>query len=194
MKRRLFILLFNLLAGASLLLCMGTVVLWVRSYLVTDVWRWPYASHHDGMATYTLITIASGGGGIYVSQFLNITHLSFAPWQTEASHKTSPPAYPSDKRFTTHPPALGFYFGEITQPLSDPGEGDVARIAIVPICTLLGITAVLPSIWFIRLNRSRRARFRLREGLCLNCGYDLRATPDRCPECGTEPAKTSIAS
>jgi len=63
--------------------------------------------------------------------------------------------------------------------------GTVVRVLGVPHWFLLLVTAALPAQWLRR--HHRRTGGRRRPGLCLACGYDLRATPRRCPECGRSP-------
>lgn len=69
-----------------------------------------------------------------------------------------------------------------------PFPGTSARIInrtlIIPYWPLLAATALLPALKLRRLMQARRTRLRLLNGLCPACGFDLRATPDRCPECG----------
>jgi hypothetical protein len=48
--------------------------------------------------------------------------------------------------------------------------------------------ALPPLIRLAGLRRALIARRRRRMGLCARCGFDLRASPYRCPECGAVPS------
>lgn len=60
-----------------------------------------------------------------------------------------------------------------------------ARGIVLPHAFLAFVFAILPAYRIGRLFARRRALGRSNAGLCPVCGYDLRATPTRCPECGT---------
>jgi hypothetical protein len=80
---------------------------------------------------------------------------------------------------------LDFTYDDLTGPVRSAGSG--WRLTL-PHWAVAAPLAVLPVVWLVLRWRSRR---RHRVGCCQKCGYDLRATPDRCPECGT-PAPVAV--
>jgi predicted amidophosphoribosyltransferase len=51
---------------------------------------------------------------------------------------------------------------------------------VAPYWAVVGVLLVLPAAWVVgKLRRRRRI-----VGVCRTCGYDLRASRERCPECG----------
>jgi hypothetical protein len=67
--------------------------------------------------------------------------------------------------------------------LKAPVLGRFAEVRVAPAWPLL-VSLGLVSLWVVLVARTRR-RARRDGRRCVQCGYDLRATPQRCPECGT---------
>jgi len=64
-----------------------------------------------------------------------------------------------------------------------PGAFGQSRWIAVPYLTPLLPCAALPVMMLAGALRPRRRR---RQGLCRQCGYDLRGVTEKCPECGTD--------
>lgn len=79
---------------------------------------------------------------------------------------------------------LGFQYAEFSGPRLGVAE-QPHSLLVVPYWPVVLATSILPLRWSARRlrthSRSRLAR-------CVECGYDLRTTPGRCPECGRIPA------
>jgi hypothetical protein len=81
--------------------------------------------------------------------------------------------------------------GELSGPSDPPdvradlhlsGNDVLAELRYWPLLLAL---CILPATWLsIQVGRRRQLTRRRASRLCVHCGYDLRATADRCPECG----------
>jgi len=167
--KRLLRWLFNITSMLLLLICLAAAVMWIRGYFVGDNWVW-----YERECPNCYNTIRSGRGWMRYgwTDMSMMTGINPPP-----GHFTPEPAealYPFSRASAVNYSLPGFRYSRYA--------GSRALIVDVSYAIPFAITVVLPSIWLLRYRRQRR---RARLGLCGVCGYDLRASPGRCPECGT---------
>ena len=153
--------LLNLLTIASLVLCVVVVILWVRSYFAHDEIDLDTPNHQF------VIDSELGGMQILGPGWDEI------PWS--ATWIRTDRLLPDDEALRM--------LGEFAfYPRQRPGTPWIVRLPDWALVVAAG--APLLPLLFSRWRRRRRRMV----GVCPRCGYDLRATPDRCPECGTAEA------
>jgi hypothetical protein len=170
-------------SGVSLALCLATLVLWVRSY-----------GHHD-FAVYEVETARVRYSALELDSALGVLGIQTAYYNDldETIRRygsrgrwgfSAVPIDALDRVSLTHRMVgfTGWHTQTIGYGYEGAGGGVQQHRLFVPHWAVAAVLLVLPARrglgW---LRWSRRARW----GLCRACGYDLRASPDRCPECGT---------
>ena len=194
MRRRLF----TTLSALSLLLCAAVCVLWARSQTGSDEAAWRYDRWlGDGSAASDQVSLTSDKQRVW----LLITRGRVGPYNGQlvwGYHINADRSGGRPRLTFRHEPYEGVPWHLIQYgpdasgwgPLrwqggrrSGPRVGDDHRGIRVSVSHWLLALLLLagPMVWLTRFRKARRAR---KLGLCTACGYDLRASPDRCPECG----------
>jgi hypothetical protein len=163
--------LFNGLTALSAMLWIATIILWMQSYFGQLGYN---VSSRQSARTFQNVR----GGFQYVHEFTS-SHFDMAMDVDVVPGWYSGHAY---NTIISHP-RLGFGFARDSSP-----SGWHITVALIPAYAPFAAFAVMPVSW-LRQFRSNRSRMKMIwETRCVKCGYDLRATPDCCPECGTVPA------
>jgi hypothetical protein len=193
--RRAGRIIYNGAVVVSVLLLLVTAGVWVRSYWVSDMvyWcDWPsdYAYNHFRKA------ISSRGGlqlvidhyeGNYMPAFE--THGCHYSARNERQYPVLSDWYFNQPLFEGHrQSALGFAVESASSGSSmvGPQLSQTIKSLTLPLYFPTLLFALLPAHHFLRVRRRRRAAYRRAKGCCVFCGYDLRASAGRCPECGRE--------
>jgi hypothetical protein len=175
------------LSGAtalSVVLCVATVALWVRSYWTADLVQW---TSREGMAVSNsdrgrlTVEAAAFPGTTWSDAFADERGWRRSTWS--AGKVGIDAGFVQDPSTRRHWHAMGFrwFVSDGAEVATGPGSTTTyfpRRAVGVPHWALGLAFAVAPAWWF------RRHVGRPMPGCCPACGYDLRATPERCPECG----------
>jgi hypothetical protein len=172
------------LMGASLLLCILCAVLWARCDLMpatnTDaVMMWKTAAG-DVKGTTRTLRLWSRAGAVHVEMGANVVDRPTTRSSSWHVRRVGSESVGAGERGRG---VLGFagWYERKGSTQAPPAYSQELRGLSVPYCALVGAFAVLPAGWL--WSRRRREARRI-AGRCVACGYDLRGTPGRCPECG----------
>ena len=153
------------------------ILMWFRSYRVTDAWSYRHASAAgDGGTNVRVIGVwwARGSMALHRDEWLIFTHAPIPRRVVRWTRHPQSTAVNGLVHFKPKQLPLGFGYGSDT-------SGASSRAFILP-AWLPVLVLALPVVWWGRRAYVRQRRDRL--GLCARCGYDLRASKDACPECG----------